>query len=135
MSGIAVTYSDFVFEFPEFANTSESLFNQFLIQAKCYISDEDYGVLHGEARRLAIELMTAHLLTLNSRLTEDNQSQATVVASANIGGVSVSLVPPASANQYEFWLNLTIYGTRLWALLSAKTACGFYVEGSPQRVL
>lgn len=132
---ISVTPADFIADFPEFASTTTNLITQFLIQAKCYVSDEDYGILNGDARKLAIELMTAHLLTLNDRIVNDQQSQAAVVANASIHDVTVSLTPPPSTNQYEFWLNLTIYGTRLWALLNAKTACGFYVQGSPQRVL
>ena len=131
---IAVTYNDFIADFPEFDSISPSIVNQFIIQAKCYISDEDYGILRGEARKLAIELMVAHLITINERITDEKQTQSGVVSAASIQNVSVTLVPPPSANQYEYWLNLTTYGTRLWALLNAHTACGFYVAGSPQRV-
>ena len=135
MTQIIVTPVDIKQVFPEFATLTDAVIESYITQAECYISTEDYGILNAKARKLAIELMTAHLLTLWKRISEDNQSQATFVATANIHDVSVSLTPPANANQYEFWLNLTIYGTRLWALLSTKTPCGFYVAGSPQRVL
>lgn len=135
MTKITVTSDDFINDFPEFSSVQIATIDSYITQAECYISTEDYGILKANARKLAIELMTAHLLTLWKRISEDNQSQATFVSSANIGSVNVSLAPPNNRNQYEFWLNLTIYGTRLWALLSSVTPCGFYVAGSPQRVL
>lgn len=135
MSNVTVTAADFLATFPEFEGTSIPLIDSFITQAEAYISTENYGILQNKSRVLAIELMTAHLMTINDRIVKDKQSQAVFVASANIHDVSVSLVPPTNANQYEFWLNLTVYGTRLWALLSTKTPCGFYVAGSPQRVL
>lgn len=135
MAKITVTADDFINDFPEFTSMNVATINSYITQAQCYISTDDYGILKADARQLAIELMTAHLLTLWKRISEDGQSQATFVASANIGSVNVSLAPPNNHNQYEFWLNLTIYGTRLWALLSSVTPCGFYVAGSPQRVL
>ena len=110
------TIEQFLSDFPEFQGTEHNILQIYLTRTKCYISTEDYGVIHGESRLLACEFMMAHLLTLYKRITDDNQTQAVSVASATIQSVSVSLTPPTNRTQFEFWLNLTIYGTQLWSL-------------------
>lgn len=129
------TVEQFLLDFPEFQGTDLNILQIFNTRTKCYISTENYGVIHDESRLLACELMMAHLLTIYKRITDDNQTQAVAVASASIQNVTVSLTPPSNRTQFEFWLNLSIYGTQLWSLLTAKTPVGFYIPGLPQRVL
>lgn len=129
------TVAQFLEDFPEFEGTDERTLRIMNTRTRCYISTENYGVINGESRLLACELMMAHLLTLFNRIKDDNQTQAVSVASATIQNVTVSLTPPSNRTQFEFWLNLTIYGTQLWSLLTAKTPTGFYIPGIPQRVL
>lgn len=129
------TVEHFIYDFPEFATIPSHTLDLFLLRTKAYISTENYGVIQGDARLLACELMMAHLLTIHNRIVNDNQTQAVSVSSASIQNVSVSLAPPANRTQFEFWLNLTVYGTELWSLLTTKTPCGIYVQGTPQRVL
>lgn len=135
MAEIIVTLGDFIEDFPEFAQCNTLLLTTNLRKAKMYISPENYGLLRDERRKLAIELMTAHLLVIHDRIIKNNQYQAAFITSASIHDVNVSLTPPPNSGQYEFWLNLTIYGTQLWGLLTSITPCGLYVAGTRQRVL
>ena len=129
------TVVNFLRDFPEFSDMERNILHLFLRRTKAYISTENYGVIQGDSRLLACELMLAHLLTIYRSIHDNDQTQAVSVSSASIQNVSVSLTPPQNRTQYEFWLNLSIYGTQLWSLLTAKTPCGFYIQGTPQRVL
>ena len=131
---ITLTVEDFIQDFPEFANDDINSIKSFITQAGCYVSTNNVGVLRNDCRKLAIELMVGHLLTLQNKINS-GQTATGQVASTSIDAVSVSLVPPPNKNQYEYWLNLTPYGQRLLALLVAKSPAGFYMVGSYHRVL
>lgn len=100
--------------------------------ATCYVSDIDYGRLNGKCRERAIQMMTAHLLTL-SEMIENGDTPGQVTAST-IDKVSVTLQPPPHGDdQWSWWLNLTPYGAQLEALLASTSVGGFYVGGRPER--
>jgi len=97
--------------------------------ATCYISVKDYGALRGSCRAYAINLMTAHLMTLNASIDTDTQPIG-VVQNASEGTVSIGFTVPTSNSAYQFWLNKTPYGSQLLALLKLKGSVGFYIGGS-----
>lgn len=134
-STIKITVEMFGVDFPEFMNGGYSVasIQGFINQAYCYVSNENYGVLNCCSRKLAIELMTAHLLALNDKITSGQTTGQ--IGSTSIDSVSVSLIPPPNKTQFEYWLGLTPYGQRYFALLSAKAPAGLYYGGSFQRVL
>lgn len=135
---IIVTVSEFRTDFPEFADTniySDASLNAFIDQATCYISTNNIlGPLRDKCRKLAIELMVAHLQTIQTRILS-GQNATGQIAATSIDSVSVSLVAPPNRTQYEYWLGQTPYGQRLLALLAAKAPAGLYFGGSNQRLL
>lgn len=130
-NSVNVTYAGFVSMFPEFADQSvypAATVNSFIVQAKCYITPNNVGMMVGESRELAIYLMVAHLLTLNSYILSGNTS-GVIITNSSIGDVSVSGTPPASRDMLEQWYGYTIYGVRLKALLDSFVGMGMYLQG------
>lgn len=123
-------------EFPAFSNIVK--YHDTLLQsdwdaATCYISNEDYGILHGDCRYHALSLMTAHLQALKDIIaTNGSQGVPGLVQSASIDKVKVSLTPPPLKNQWSWWLSLTGYGQQLLALLQALSVGGLYIRGLPE---
>lgn len=133
MTIIVLDATTFKEDFPEFDSVSDSVVNSFIEQAICYVSNVNYGRLKDNCRKLAIELMTAHLLTLNQRIQSGLTSQGQL-QNASIDGVSVSMVAPNNKTQFEYWINQTPYGQRYYALLASLSAGGLFFGGSNQRV-
>jgi len=132
MAEVNVTAEEFRESFPEFSDAEN--IEIYLARTKCYISAEDYGVLSSDCRKLAIYLFTAHLLTLQKNIAE-GQTSAGLTASASIDRVSVSMVPPPSLCEFEYWLNQTLYGVELLSLLSSKLPVPMLLGGSFVRTL
>lgn len=96
--------------------------------ATFYIGDSDYGYLSGAARTRALSLMTAHITKLSAMLAIGLDQE--LVARHKIGGgVDVTVIPPPAKNQFQWWSNLTEYGTQMLALLTVKSAGGMYFSG------
>lgn len=119
-------------EFSDFEKYKESLLSSYIKRAYSYISNKVSGVLSEEDRTLALELMTAHLLTLRSKILSNTATGQ--IASTSIDAISVSLVAPVNKNAWQYWLNSTPYGQQLLALLQAHAPAGLYFGGSCQRV-
>lgn len=98
--------------------------------ATSYVGNVDYGCLSltGDARVLALNLMTAHLAWLSDKIGKGETPG--LEQSATIDKVSVSLTPPPVKTQFQWWLTLSPYGAQLQALLGVKGAGGFYVPSS-----
>lgn len=149
-------YDLFTAVLPEFADTAlypVPLVEQCGKRARFYITDDTCLYLDGADRAYARALMVAHLVTLAARrsLSAAEPSGAAgassssdfsrlsdngVVTSASVGGVSVSMQPPQSSSGWEYWMNLTPYGTELLGFLSAHVPAGvIYEYGSPWRIL
>ena len=81
-------------------------------------------------------LMTAHLVSLESNNASGNSSSIGCgqVASASVGGVSVSKALPNNRTELDYWLNMTPYGMQLLALLSMLSGVGFYIGGQRENV-
>lgn len=135
---------DFVFDvtqfridYPQFVDDiafPDATLQMYWDWATCYISDRDYGFLHGKCRFHAINLMTAHLAALSVIIAQGNYTQIPgLVQSSTISKISVSLTPPPLDNQWQWWLSLTPYGQQLLALLQVQSVGGFMIGGAPVR--
>lgn len=99
--------------------------------ASLYISPCNYGWLYGASRAQALNLMTAHLASLNDMIRAGETPG--IVIDSQIDKIRISLEPPPGKSQFDYWLNQTPYGQQLLALLSIKSVGGMIVGGSPQR--
>lgn len=138
MAEITVSVSEFRQKFPMFDDTtkySDSFIQSMIDVAKLYISPEPNCMVSVEMQKQMIYLMTAHLLTLNYQIMQGDMSSASgQVASASVGGVSVSKAIPNNKTELDYWLNLTPFGMQLLALLSLMTGVGFYMGGQRENV-
>lgn len=138
MSEVVVTPALFRSAFPEFSNATnytDALLTRFITMAEAYCSTKNFRVKPA-TRILLIELMTAHLITLNNidPTTHESTGSSSISGfetSATIDGVSVSLQPPVAKNAFETWINSTGYGQQYWALLVANNALGIHYCGVP----
>lgn len=120
--------------FPAFAN--DVLFPNVRIQANwdlatAFIPAYDGVLLNGPGLQAALNFMTAHLLASSVLLAAGQTS--VVVTGATIDKVSVSMAPPPTKSGWQWWLATTPYGVQLWALLSLRSAGGYYIGGMPER--
>ena len=137
MSEVVVNVSDFRGSFPEFkvADYPDALVQRFITMAEAYCSTKNFRVKPA-VRVLLIELMTAHLITLNNidPTTHESTGSGSVTGfetSASVGGVSVSLQAPIARNAFEQWINSTGYGQQYWALLVANCPTPVHYVGCP----
>ena len=134
---ILVSVADFRNIFKEYEDTGkypDALIESYIEQAGCYCSTLNYGILNGKCRKLAIELMAAHLFSLDNLVESESDSENGIVTSATIDQVNVNFAPPPLGdNDSAWWYNQTPYGRRYRNLLKAKVPVGVYVGGSFQR--
>lgn len=128
---ITVTQEDFISKFPEFTNND--YIDIMLERAQNYITNLNEGLLVCSARKLAIYLLTAHLITIQNNISNGDTS-GLIQASASIDKVSVSNVPPP-VDESNYWFFLTPYGQQLWMLFDFNFATPGFVGGSFIRVL
>lgn len=132
MTTLVFDVAAFRVAFPQFAN--ETTFPDVTLQgfwnvAILYVSDDaDYGRLTGDARARVLNLLTAHLAAQSARIAAGRTPG--IVQSSTVDKVSVSLVPPPVKSDFDFWLQQTPYGAQLLALLSIKSAGGWYVNAT-----
>lgn len=120
---ISITVAEFRADFPYFADAAkypDTRIENALNEAACYISNVNSGILRNNCRRLALELLTAHLLVMDDFLN-GGQIQPAMASStaASIDKVSVSkgLTLPPFSDSWNYWLGLSGFGLRLLALL------------------
>lgn len=138
MSTIALDIPLFRSRFAAFAGDppSDATIDVYWIMATSYISADTYGCMSAEARELALQLMTAHLLYLQGLISNGGTNTGTpgIVTASKVGDVQVSLAqPPYGTSPWRYWMNLSPYGSQLLALLDAQAVGGFYVGGLPER--
>lgn len=140
MTDIVVTIEEFYKEFPEFnTETYQTICPRAFRQTKSFFSTKNYGRLKNDDRKTAFYLFCAHLSLLYFKNSTAMQTGAAsngagLVASANVGEVSVSYVQIPNLDNLEYWLSLTPYGLELLALLEIYTSAPFYFGGSFERV-
>lgn len=112
---------------------TDSLLETYWSIGTCYVSDSDTQLFLSTAcRRVALNFITAHLLTLNIAAntgSADTLPQTAFVESSSIDKISVSVQSFTNQDQYEWWLNQTPYGQQLLALLAASAVGGAYFGG------
>ena len=101
--------------------------------AQNYISPLNLGPLKDNSRTYAVYLMAGHLQLLRDRLSAGNTGTG-LQTGASVGQVSVTLTPPPVKDQFDYWLNLTPFGSELLFLLSTVTGVGWYIGGSNEDV-
>ncbi len=130
---ILYDYAYFNALYPEFAvapyNYNSTKIETFWDQAIQYISDVNFGVLRDKARKLAINQMTAHLAYINNLASSGEQSG--IMTAATVGDVNISLTPPPFKDGFEYWIQSSIYGMQLLALLNLKSVGGIYIASQP----
>ena len=114
--------------YPQFDTVADATVRAVADQALCFVSDTGC-----ECDDTAWFLMVAHLLQIQTAAASGG-SVSGPVASATVGGVSVSFqAPPYGTSAYKFWLFSTPYGSQLAAMLARCSAGGLYVGGAPER--
>lgn len=78
------------------------------------------------------QLLVAHIGSLMSQAAA-NGSVGGVIVSASEGSVSVGYEPPPSRTALGYYLNRSVYGQQLLAMLEIEAAGGQYVGGLPER--
>lgn len=134
MAVIILDISTFRTLFPEFANVTaypDILISMNWETATAYVDDEDYGWMQGLERERALYFMAAHLTKLGAMISAGQNPS--LVDSTSIDNVSVSLTPPPTFSQFQWWLSTTPYGSQLLALLQMHAVGGFSVGGSAER--
>ena len=120
--------------FPAFADVTkypDASLSMYWDMGTNYVTNQQQvaGPLNLSQQTLALNLMTAHVAQL---YTQINAGQATgIVQASTVDKVSVTLVPPESPNAFRYWLNQSIYGQQLLALLNTAAIGGFYYNGFP----
>jgi len=131
-TNVTVCLDEFLQQFPTF-NTYNEYTEIMLDRAQCYISTVNSGLLKDCCRKLAIYLLTAHLLTIQNAMNSGDMS-GLIQASASIDKVSVSNVPPP-VTESNYWFFLTPYGQQLWMLFDFNFVTPGYIGGSFVRIL
>ena len=133
---VIVSLQEFYSEYREFdIQEYQNICPQCFRQAKLFIPAKNKGRLKDEQRKLAIYLLTAHLSLLTYKVkTGSGESGAGMVASANVGEVSVSYVQIPNLDNWSYWLAQTPYGLELLALFDMLTSAPYYIGGSLERV-
>lgn len=134
MSIILFDVEEFRENFVAFANETtypDDTLQRFWDVGTNYISNDTYGCLTESERRLALDLMTAHLTALSTLILSGQMPY--VMQSATIDKVSIGLKPPPTdTNEWRWWLNTTPYGMQLLALLEVNSVGGMYIGGLPE---
>lgn len=136
-------YDDTLFrtQFPEFSDTTQypqSLISGYWDMAAIFISSDDspYNMLNGDALALALNQMTAHLMTMGANAASGvspGSEQGGYETSSSIDKISVSRMTPPVKGMWQFWLAQTPYGQALLALLSVMSVGGTFAGGLPER--
>lgn len=99
-----------------------------------YLTPRYGGALGDSSRDLALNLLAAHLLTVNAGAAAAGApGVAGIVTASRVGDVSVALMPPAAANAFQQFLSMSTYGMQVRALLRMAGVGGMYLAGTGGR--
>lgn len=119
--------------FEDMEKYSSAALSVSLEQAQNHVSRLNLGVLKDGTRAYVIYLMAAHLQVLRDKLNKGEMTTG-LPTSASVGQASITLTPPKSKDQFDYWLNLTHFGQELLFELNSLTGVGFYFGGSGEDV-
>ncbi len=134
MAEITFNVAQFRMTFSAFADPAkytDAELNGCWDQATCMVSTTPSCRLQEKCRTQGLQLLTAHICTLQTQIQDGTNTGVTT--SATIDKVSVTLQPPPTTNGWNWWLSTTPYGSQLWALLKVNSVGGFYIGGLPER--
>jgi len=131
---VVIFRAQFFNQFPDPPFT-DAVIETYWNQAVCYVSNIDTQFfLNTACRTFALNLMTAHLLTLQVANNPDGASatigQGGFVSSSSIDKISVSVQAFDTKSEFVWWLNQTAYGQQLAALLAKSSVGGVYYGGN-----
>ena len=133
MAAITLNSTEFKAQYSFFALTDDAIVLQYFDMASNFISTENYGWLNGDARKTALYLLTAHLLTEAEQQALGNSGATGVLTNATEGSVSAGFAPPPYKTPLQYWVGKTTYGQQLLALIKSKSAMGVYAAGGLQQ--
>lgn len=130
-------YSSFILQFPQFSSApyTETMLSMYWTIGNSYVSNTTNNRLYNNSPgginlQIALNLICAHLVQQNT-ITQAGQTPY-VLSGATIDKITVQLQPPPNNyNQWQWFLNTTVYGQQLLALLKAHSAGGFYITTTP----
>lgn len=130
----AFDYGSFIIQFPGLSTVPESTLSMYWTIGNAYVSNSTNNRLYywnnGANLQLALNLICAHLVQQNT-ITLQGQTPY-VLSGATIDKITVNLKPPPdNENEWQWFLNTTVYGQQLLALLKAHSVGGFYITTSP----
>lgn len=122
--------------FPAYSNAityPDVMLQLYWDMATAYINDKTSGYYCGgmnlKQQTYALNLMTAHLLYLADQVSGGNTPG--IETGATIDKISVTIAPPVTPNQWQYWLQSSPYGQMLLALLQTAAAGGRFYNPAP----
>lgn len=130
MATVTLDIAQFRVRFPAYTNVTT--YPDATIQATwdvaiLYINNVTNDCLNEDKLTYALELLTAHLLFLQTSI--NSGGSVGVISNATIDKVSVAISVPQSNGSLNYWLNQSPYGQQLLALLRTCAVGGFYIGG------
>ena len=120
----------FISQFTEFENND----NIDLMISRAVNYFEKYTCFCDLDKQYAVFLLAAHLLNQQNNIANGDTTGG-VQQSASIDKISVSNAPAPYSDNFDYWLNQSVYGQELLAYLNMKVVTPQYVGGSFIRVL
>ena len=115
MSVVVFDPAQFKLDYPQFASVSDAQLQYNFDIATLYCNNTDSSVVTNvEQRAKLLDLLTAHITTLQVRASSGSGSAVGRLASASEGGVSTTF-DYAPSTQSNAWYNQTGYGAAYWA--------------------
>lgn len=108
----------------------DTLLNATFEQAICYVSNviDNCSTITAGCLLIMLNNLVAHLLTIQQKIATGESPG--IVKSSRVGSISVTLVPPSTeGEQFNWWLNTTVYGMQVSAQLDVSSAAGFIANG------
>jgi len=117
MPSVSFDAATFKVRFPEFAAVTSPLLGLYFDEACMYLDNTDTSRIADLAQRaMLLNLVVAHIATVNGAATTGGPSAPGRVSSASEGGVSVSFDAMPAANGSQAWFQQTQYGASYWAM-------------------
>lgn len=119
MPSVTFIARDFQARFPELSSVGFLMLARYFDEACMYLDNTDASVVTDLGQRsILLNLLVAHIATVNGAGTTAGPVAPGRIASASEGGVSVSFDALPAAGGLQAWLQQTQYGASYWAMTS-----------------